>query len=340
MKFARKIKVLIQVIFGILLFFGGVFLGKHLFKQPAKAALSQSDSVSSIREGNGKYTNPLLECDQSQGEFVELKPFNSKIDAEVSSLEKDPEISLVSLYFRDLNNGPWFGVNLSATFSPASLLKVPLAIAYYKLNEQTPGYINKTIKYNGPQSDWPNIVQTIVPQQVLKIGEAYSIEDLIDRMLVYSDNQAYFLLYSNISQDDLQKVYDDFDLKLNGPGPQDDSTVNVKGYSTFFRILFNASYLNQTDSEKVLSDLASSDFTSALSAGVPDGTQVAHKFGEREIEGSSTDQIHDCGIVYYPGHPYLLCVMTQGSDINKQIGAIKQISSEVYGEVSSQSPGN
>lgn len=85
----------------------------------------------------------------------------------------------------------------------------------------------------------------------------------------------------------------------------------------------------------ILSDLAESDFTSGLAAGVPAGTPVAHKFGEREIDLVSLDQIHDCGIVYYSKHPYLLCVMTQGTDINKQISAIKQISSSVYEQVSS-----
>jgi beta-lactamase class A len=139
---------------------------------------------------------------------------------------------------------------------------------------------------------------------------------------------------------DLQNVYNDFDLELNGPGVADDSTVTVRGYSGFFRILFNASYLNKDDSEYILSLLAQSDFTDGLVAGVPSGVPVAHKFGERELSDSSLDQIHDCGIVYYPGHPYLLCVMTEGHNTAKQISAIKQISAAVYHEVDTQGVGN
>lgn len=332
-------KLVAQVLAGIVLLGAGIFLGRYFSKQQPLPGLGTAPSNTVIREGIGKYTNPLLECDQTQAEFVELKPFKDKISEAVSYLEQDREVPAVSVYFRDMNNGPWFGINSEATFSPASLLKLPLAVAYYKLNERTPGIMQKTITYKGPDSSWPAIIQTIPPKQSLQAGQVYSIEELIRRMLSYSDNLSYYILFSNIQPEDLQQVYSDFNLNLNGPGAADDSTVTVKGYSSFFRILYNASYLNQQDSEKVLSLLAGSDFNQGLADGVPANVSVAHKFGERELDGSPLDQIHDCGIVYYPTHPYLLCVMTQGLNIDKQISAIKQISSLVYQQVDTQAIG-
>jgi hypothetical protein len=59
---------------------------------------------------------------------------------------------------------------------------------------------------------------------------------------------------------------------------------------------------------------------------------VAHKFGER-IMGDSF-QLHDCGIVYYPDNPYLLCVMTKGHDFYKQQTAIQIISKFIYNKIS------
>jgi beta-lactamase class A len=340
MKFSPKSKTATVVLAGIALFGMGVFFGKHLSIQFPVPIMGIQASTSAFRQGGGKYTNPLLECDQSQGEFMELKPFKGIINDNVTALEQDPDTSLISVYFRDMNNGPWFGINSTATFSPASLLKLPLAIAYYKLNELTPGYIKKSISFKGPDSSWPDISQTISPKISLVAGQTYTLEELIKRMLAYSDNQAYYLLFSNINPRDLQTVYNDFNLKLADDSPADDSTVTVQGYSSFFRILFNASYLNQEDSEKVLSLLAGSDFKQGLAAGVPANIPVANKFGERELTGSSLDQIHDCGIVYYPQHPYLLCIMTQGQNTNKQIDAIKQLSASVYQEVDGQSAQN
>ena len=52
--------------------------------------------------------------------------------------------------------------------------------------------------------------------------------------------------------------------------------------------------------------MAQSDFTQGLAVGVPANVPVAHKFDEREIVGSSVDQIHDCGIVYISGASVLV----------------------------------
>jgi hypothetical protein len=41
-------------------------------------------------------------------------------------------------------------------------------------------------------------------------------------------------------------------------------------------------------------------------------------------------QLHDCGIVYAPGKPYLICIMTRGSDFKRLSPVIAQISKQVY----------
>jgi beta-lactamase class A len=45
------------------------------------------------------------------------------------------EADRVSVFYRDLNNKQWFGVNENDRFAPGSLLKLPLAIAYFKSSE-------------------------------------------------------------------------------------------------------------------------------------------------------------------------------------------------------------
>jgi hypothetical protein len=60
---------------------------------------------------------------------------------------------------------------------------------------------------------------------------------------------------------------------------------------------------------------------------------VAHKFGIRDIAGEQEKQFHDCGIVYYPKRPYLLCVMTRGNDIQQAIAFIREVSRRVYDQV-------
>jgi hypothetical protein len=89
-------------------------------------------------------------------------------------------------------------------------------------------------------------------------------------------------------------------------------------------------------SEKALSYLAETTFDKGLVAGVPEAVAVAHKFGEAGREDGSL-QFHDCGIVYYPGRPYILCVMTRGGSFEPLYAAVADISRTVYEEVRRQS---
>jgi beta-lactamase class A len=109
--------------------------------------------------------------------------------------------------------------------------------------------------------------------------------------------------------------------------------ISVKMYSSFFRLLYNSTYLNREMSEKGLEILSTTHFASGIPAGLPKGMMVAHKFGERGLANSQLKQLHDCGIVYFSKSPYLLCVMTRGDDFKKLSDIIKDVSSIVYKNV-------
>ncbi len=110
--------------------------------------------------------------------------------------------------------------------------------------------------------------------------------------------------------------------------------ISPRMYSRVFRALYNASYLPSTVSESALDLLSKTTFTEGLVAGVPEGITVSHKFGERSLKvkndnslaSDTVNELHDCGIVYAPNNPYLLCVMTKGNDFSALQGVIKDIS--------------
>ena len=104
-----------------------------------------------------------------------------------------------------------------------------------------------------------------------------------------------------------------------------DEVASVRNYASIFRALYNVSYLPLDASEKILTWLVDARFPPGLVAGVPAGTQVADKFGERQLP-DGTRQVHDCGVVYFPDNPYLLCVMTKGQSWETLTGIISRIS--------------
>jgi len=276
-------------------------------------------------ESGFKYISPLLECENS----LPLNYNYSKLKTEISNLIEakisSKDVGTISLYFRDLNNGPWIGINEKDEFSPASLLKVPLMIAYLKLAEGDSTLLAKKLVVGNYQTDmYPNIL----PAKTATPGLSYTIDELLTYMIEYSDNSAANTLLANIPENDLANIYTDFNLKVPGSGDTE-NFMTVTEYSSFFRILYNASYLNRDMSEKALEMLALSQFNQGIKSGLPSNIKVADKFGERIF--NDTKQLHDCGIIYLNNNNnYLLCVMTKGDDFKKMETTISDISNSIY----------
>ncbi len=316
------------VMLTLLGFGAGWFCGIAWFKNEAAVPVREA------RLAGYNFTNPLLECEPAKDSPVrELLPFQYKIAALIEDKKKANWVTHVSVYFREMNNGLSFGIYGQEKFTPASLVKVPLMIAYLKWAETNPGLLSQKIVFNMADATAP---QTYKPAMVLQQGKSYTLDELLYRAIVYSDNNAYFLLYASVDPNILHSVYTDLGLEVPQVRNRDDY-MTVAEYASFFRILYNASYLNKGLSEKALQYLSEVDFKQGLVAGVPPGTVVAHKFGEK-LTGSTGEikQLHDCGIVYYPAHPYLLCIMTRGTSFEYLDDSIREISSLVYREVDAQ----
>lgn len=328
----KKLWYAAALILAAVLFFSGFYAGKRQMQKNDQNDGQLQDKE--IRQTGYKFISPLLECEI--GGYPLLKNSELKIKEAVQGriIDKNPD-DFISLYFRDLNNGPSFGISEQESFSPASLLKVPLMMAYYKYAENEPQILDRSVNYAGSPQQFQ---QAIVPGKHIEIGKNYTIEELIEAMIKYSDNEATNLLFQNISQDKLKVVFDDLGIAM--PDVYDpNNAMPVKDYASFFRILYNASYLDRDMSERALDLLSTVEYKDGLIAGVPPDVAISHKFGERELtdkKGGIINQLHDCGIVYYPEHPYLLCIMTKGKNINNLSRSISSISKIVYEEVSSR----
>ena len=84
--------------------------------------------------------------------------------------------------------------------------------------------------------------------------------------------------------------------------------------------------------------MSNTKYKDGIASGVPKDVAVAQKYGER-VSGTGNIiqvvELHNCGIVYAADHPYALCVMTKGVDINKLTLVLKDISKIVYNYVQS-----
>lgn len=309
----------------------GFFAFSFVEEEPASVPENTSKQVRQM--GSYTYINPLLECDVAEGSIDAHKEnFRPEMESFIDKLKEERSLTDVAVYFRDLNNGPTFGINQEQGFFPASLLKVPLMIAYFHWAEQNPSILKRSVSFDAPKDF--GITPTILPREPLQVGAEYTIEELIERMIRFSDNQALYLLSIRLSEQELRSLFSisgASDKILSDAGAK----LTVKEYAGFFRVLFNSSYLSREYSEKALSLLASVDYADALRAGVPNEVVVAHKFGEAGT-GNTERQLHDCGIVYFPNHPYLACIMTRGKDTETLKKSITDISRFIYEKIDEQ----
>lgn len=279
-------------------------------------------------------TSPLLDVELPEGLNIDREPFPFKYRI-VSLIKKKMaggRLKNISVYYRDLHDGPWFCVNCNVEFDPASMMKVPVMIAWLKRAEKDPAVLKQTMKYEESKDTVPE--QYTKPAFELASGQKYSVEELLHYMLRYSDNKATSLLYDALSDKERDDVLEDMDINNNPT--EDSNSMTVHGYSGFFRILYNAAYLNRDMSEKALQLLSMQDFHLGIAAGVPEGIKVAGKFGEIIPKNKNEDiQLHDFGIVYHPRSHYILGVMTRGHDYAAQAKIIQDISKMVYLQVDS-----
>jgi hypothetical protein len=156
-------------------------------------------------------------------------------------------------------------------------------------------------------------------------------------MIVHGDETAFSTLVENLPAERLDRVFRDLYPDYD-PGRIDES-VTLSGYAPYFRVLYNASYLERDASEHALDYLARPANKTGIAAGVPKTVEVASSFGQGTIpvSGSAGElQVSEIGIVYHAGRPYLLGIIGRGGDREALEVLLRDISRLVYREVDQQ----
>lgn len=334
---------------GTVIFCGGIGVGLFV-----NSVIQKPVTVVPIRDPSSGYSlvNPLLYTEVSESlSFPKYSALNAAYAQYTDSAEAAQKATYIAVYYQDLTSGNWVGINQTEKFDPASMLKVATLIAILRASETSPGLLEDRISIPSSVVIPNGAEQTYYPPTTpIHNGNTYTVQQLVDSLIIQSDDGADAVLTSFLGNDALSTVFSD----LNIPLPGTSTGVSAQQYSHLFRVLYNATYLTSADSQTALQLLTQTTFTPGLVAGVPPGTVVAHKFGESLFppisdkttwpQATSTANdipgLSDCGIIYYPSHPYFLCVMTQGTDFNTLASVISDISSLTWQQVSALYPNN
>lgn len=299
-------------------------------KSTALAENVSSCGINTIRLNGYKLVKPLMFVD-TDNEGSSLIATKQQIEQVIQNYTTLQGVTSAAVYLRDYSSNEWVSINENEKYDPGSLFKVPILMTYLKMNELSPGVLNKELLYNQPFAINKEVAYK---SKAIQLGNKYKVKELLKYMIEYSDNAATALLSNNMKTDVFIKLFTDFDLKA----PVIDANqyqLSAHQYSYFIRAIYNASYLSVQDSEYAAELLTKCDFKDGILKGLPKNIEVAHKFGE---SGTPVDrQLHESAIVYLGGKSYLLTIMTKGKDIKVLSKMMGDISRLVYSNIVSTS---
>lgn len=252
--------------------------------------------------------------------IVNLQPLRQTIHERIQQHGAE---NAVTLYFETLHSGANIIINPDLHVPPASLLKVPAAVAVMKKVERGEWQLdNKLVLYE----------QDVDPgygnHYHHPVGTTFTIEALLRMSLTESDNTAHRILVRNLSINELAESLDSIGLNdlLN-----EERKITVREYSRIFRSLYYSSFLKREHSQQILDWLTQSTFNQYVQAGVPSDILIAHKIGEDDHSQTYLDS----GIIYAPNRPYLLSMAVTGLDKEKAQVLMQEISDLLYAYVAS-----
>jgi beta-lactamase class A len=216
---------------------------------------------------------------------------------------------LAGYVVKDLRTGRVVEYNAAELFPSASLIKLPILAAAFqaaeegKLTLSAPVTLRRQDRRGG--------------SGILKLasaGSIFTVRELLDYMIIYSDNTATELIIQMLGYDYLQKTFARLGLEDTAIRPDgfrlsvrciaDDNMTSPRDMARLLEKIYQRELVSAEASEQMLDILKHQRLRDRLPRFLPAGWEIAHK------TGLLRRACHDCGIVFSPAGDYLICVLT------------------------------
>lgn len=223
-----------------------------------------------------------------------------------------------SVVVQDLTSGQRWAVGEQERYHPASTIKLPVAL--YALTQYREGRLgwNDGIVFTEADYESPGGGAF----ETAPFGGVYTVENLVGRALMYSNNVAVNMLGRHLGWDNIRRWTRSIGGELSRLA---DSSPQVTPLSElgWWVYLDRLSHEDPRNAELLMGPLREVTYSGRIGAGVPRGVPYLHKFG------SYDGNFHDGGVVYGK-RPYVLIVMTNGAKEYEADAAIARVSAAVY----------
>lgn len=249
----------------------------------------------------------------------------------LSAVQKGINVSdgVTGVYVKKLDSGLTAAVEADRVFPTASLFKVPILVELLRQNSL--GMIDMNTPVLLQQKYWADGSGVLQAQ----IGKSFTVQELVDKMIGVSDNTAALALLDLVGTDNVNLTLqaNGFEVtrlrngwpKRDWGGKPGENTTTPREMGALLEKIASGKILDERASQEAVKILSQKQQASWLDVRLPGAVQVAHKTGE--LMGVR----HDAGIVYGPGGPFVVVVMTEGiSEYGKAADSISTIARSTF----------
>lgn len=216
---------------------------------------------------------------------------------------------IVGIFLKDLRKGFEYDYNVDRLFPSASLIKLPVMVATFEAIKEGRISLGDTIRMHRRDKRGGS-----GELKFYRSGSRFTVSDLLNHMIMESDNTATHLLVSLLGFDYLNATFESLGLKDTRIHPEGlslaDGRVRHENYTSpremayLLEKIYHRELVSTEASAQMIEILKRAQYRDRLARYLPPEWQMAHK------TGLLRRACHDCGVVYSPEGDFLVCVLT------------------------------
>ncbi len=209
----------------------------------------------------------------------------------------DGQPGVYGLYFIDIQSGQEFGYNSNVAFYAASTFKVPMNLYLYRAAEHNQIDLTEQLIFTDKHMEGgTGILKNQSP------GSSYTIAQLADYSILYSDNVATNILLDRLGKKNVKGYM----RSLGGRVVDNEQNITCP-YDLALYMQEVLHFAEQPAGEKLLRNLFDNKLKDRIPAPLPPEIQVANKIGT----WPPTNTYNDAAYVAHPKKPYILIVTSK-----------------------------
>ena len=239
----------------------------------------------------------------------------------------------IAVVVKDLRTNEEIKINENLVFPSASTIKISIMSELFnKINEGVFDF-NETVEIT---EDMKTGGDGILKE--LDYGHKFTLKELATLMIIVSDNMATNILINLLGMNNINSTIQKLGLPntrlqrrmMDSKAAKEgrENYIAASDLASILELIYKGENVNKKYSAIMLDILKRQQVRGRIDLYLPEDTVIAHKTGDLD------NLEHAAGIVYLPGKEYIICVLTNETETNRDgREIIGRISKLVYDEM-------